>query len=68
MKVIYDQATDTLTLLLRDCPAAESDEIREGVIIDYDEKGLTCGIEILDALKKVADPREIAYEMKAKES
>lgn len=66
MKVIYDQDTDTLTLLFRECAVAESDEVREGVIIDYDDSGLACAIEILDASKKVSHPDGIAYEMKAK--
>jgi uncharacterized protein YuzE len=66
MKVIYDQDSDTLTLLLRECAVAESDEVREGVIIDYDNSGLTCAIEILDASQKVSNPDGIAYEMKAK--
>jgi uncharacterized protein YuzE len=34
MKVVYDPETDTLTLFLRDMPIAESDEIKEGLIID----------------------------------
>ncbi|NIW45586.1 MAG: DUF2283 domain-containing protein, partial [Gammaproteobacteria bacterium] len=42
MKVIYDQDTDTLTLLLRECAVTDSDEVREGVIIDYDGNGLAC--------------------------
>ncbi len=66
MKVIYDQDTDTLTVLLRECEVAESDEVREGVIIDYDAGGLACAIEILDASEKVSSPDGIAYEMKAK--
>lgn len=66
MKIIYDQDTDTLTVLFRECAVAESDEVREGVIIDYDESGLACAIEILDASEKVTHPHGIAYEMKAK--
>jgi uncharacterized protein YuzE len=66
MKITYDQDTDTLTVLLRECAVAESDEVREGIIIDYDESGMACAIEILDASEKVTDPDGIAYEMKAK--
>jgi uncharacterized protein YuzE len=54
------------SFLLRECAVAESDEVREGVIIDYDESGMACAIEILDASEKVSNPDGIAYEMKAK--
>lgn len=49
MKVDYDEATDTLTVLLRDAPVAESDEDKPGVILDYDDQGNLVSIEILDA-------------------
>ncbi len=39
MKARYDEATDTLTLILRDAPVAESDEDKPGVILDYAEDG-----------------------------
>lgn len=44
MKVTYDQATDTLTIVLKDgVPVAESDEDRGGAVLDYDaDGGLAC--------------------------
>ena len=40
MKVTYDQATDTLTIVLKDgVTVAESDEDRAGVVLDYDADG-----------------------------
>ncbi len=39
MKVNYDSDTDTLNLLFREEPVAESDELREGLIIDYGTDG-----------------------------
>ena len=66
MKVIYDQETDVLNLLFRDEPVAESDEIREGVIIDYGHDGKIVSVEVLDASEHVTEPRGIAYEMRSK--
>ncbi len=66
MKVIYDPDTDTLSLLLKDEPVAESDELREGLIIDYAHNGGIVAIEILDASEHVAEPRSIAYEMRGR--
>lgn len=49
MKARYDEATDTLTLILRDAPVAESDEDNPGVILDYGEDGSLVALEVLDA-------------------
>lgn len=59
MKVDYDEATDTLTVLLRDAPVAESDEDKPGVILDYDYQGNLVSIEILDASTRVTDPTSV---------
>jgi uncharacterized protein YuzE len=53
MKITYDSATDTLTLVLRDGPARISDEERSGVILDYDVDDRLVAIEILDASTRV---------------
>jgi len=49
MKARYDEATDTLTLILRDAPVAKSDEDNPGVILDYGEDGSLVALEVLDA-------------------
>jgi len=64
MKVVYDPETDTLTFLFRDEPVAGSDELREGLIIDYSADGRIVSMEVLDASQHVAEPRSIAYELR----
>jgi uncharacterized protein YuzE len=59
MKVNYDVKTDTLTVIFRDVPVAESDEEKPGVILDYDEEGNIVSIEVLDASRRVEDPRKV---------
>jgi YD repeat-containing protein len=63
MQVIYDGETDTLTIILADTPVAESDEDREGVILDYDAAGNLVSLEILDASRRVRLPTQIEYRM-----
>ena len=66
MKVIYDPDTDTLSLLFREEPVAESDELREGLIIDYDSGGRIVSVEVLNASEHVAEPQSIAYELRGR--
>jgi uncharacterized protein YuzE len=49
MKVIYDNETDTLSIILRAGKVAESDEVRKGLIFDYDKSGRLLSLELLDA-------------------
>ena len=56
MKVNYDAKTDTLTVIFREAPVAESDEGKPGVILDYDEAGNILAIEVLHASTRVEEP------------
>jgi len=49
MKITYDSATDTLTIVLRDAPVRLSEEEKSGVILDYDAGERLIAIEVLDA-------------------
>ncbi|MFQ5811059.1 MAG: DUF2283 domain-containing protein [Armatimonadota bacterium] len=64
MRVIYDRETDTLSIVLGQRPVAESDELREGLIVDYDQEGRIVSVEVLDASQHVADPGAMAFEYK----
>ncbi|MFO7674917.1 MAG: DUF2283 domain-containing protein [bacterium] len=61
MKVIYDPEVDVLRVVFRAGPVEESDEDKPGVIIDYDRDGNVVGIEILDASRRVENPRALDY-------
>jgi uncharacterized protein YuzE len=56
MRVRVDAGADAVYLDLTDRPVQESEEIAEGIIIDYDAQGHIVGIEILDASKGANDP------------
>jgi uncharacterized protein YuzE len=55
MKLTYDSKADALYLTLADTPSAKSDEIRPGVIIDYDDQGRVIGVEVLHVQKQFPD-------------
>ena len=53
MKVSYFPDTDSLYIDLSEQPSAESREISEGVVLDYDASGNLVGIDIDNASTKV---------------
>jgi uncharacterized protein YuzE len=61
MKVTYNPEPDTLRVLFRDAPIEESDEDKPGMILDYDKDGNVVGLEILDASKRMDNPRSVEY-------
>ncbi|MFH1923066.1 MAG: DUF2283 domain-containing protein [Planctomycetota bacterium] len=61
MKVTYDPEVDVLRIVLSEEPVEESDEEKPGVILDYDKAGNLVGLEILDASKRIANPRSLEY-------
>ena len=61
MKVTYDPEVDALTIILSDVAVEESDEAKPGVILDYDIEGNIVGLEILNASKRVDNPKAIDY-------
>jgi uncharacterized protein YuzE len=61
MKVVYDPEVDVLTITLSNAVIEESDEDKSGVILDYDAIGNLVGLEILDASKRVGNPRELEH-------
>jgi len=54
MKLSYFPDTDSLYIDLADRPSAESREISEGVVLDYDADGNLVGID-LDNVSSKAD-------------
>lgn len=48
MDIRYDEEVDALYIQLKKGKYYESDEIKDGFIVDYDKNGRIIGIEILD--------------------
>ena len=53
MKLNYFPETDSLYIDLSEQPSAESREISEGVVLDYDSRWNLVGIDIDNASRKV---------------
>jgi uncharacterized protein YuzE len=65
MKVTYDPEVDVLRIIFRSAPIEESDEDKPGVILDYDAEGNLVGLEVLNASRRVENPRGVDYAVTA---
>ncbi len=55
MRVRIDQQVDAVYLDLTGREIESSEEVADGIILDYDKEGHLVGIEILDASTKAGD-------------
>ncbi len=62
MEIEYDPAADVLYVRVREGSVAESEELEDGIIVDFDRNGRVVGIEILNAKKRKIDINKIVFE------
>ncbi|MBI4932108.1 MAG: DUF2283 domain-containing protein [Bacteroidetes bacterium] len=53
MKLHYYSDTDSLYIDFSAKPSVESEEVREGVVIDFDKEGNIAGVDIQHASEKL---------------
>jgi uncharacterized protein YuzE len=53
MRISYYPGTDSLYIDLSSKPSADSREVSDGVVLDYDEDGNLAGIDIDEASTKL---------------
>jgi len=61
MRITYDPVVDVLRILFSNAAIEESDEEKPGITLDYDKGGNIVGMEILDASRRVENPRAVEY-------
>ena len=54
MKIEYSHTADALYVYFREVEAARSDDIAEGVVVDFDAQDQIVGVEILDASSRLS--------------
>ena len=62
MRIHYDKTQDALYLRFSENPYYQSEEVKEGIIFDYDKNGEIIGLEILDVSKNL--PRKFLSSLK----
>ncbi len=66
MRMRVDHGADAIYLDLTDRPIKDSEEVVDGIVVDYDDEGRIVGIEILDASKRTNNPevlKQFSFEM-----
>ena len=54
MRIHHDAAADALYVRFAETPVVDSEEVRPGIVVDYDVDGRIVAVEILDAAERVA--------------
>jgi uncharacterized protein YuzE len=62
MRVRVDHKADAVYLNLIDREIAESEEVADGIVVDYDAEGRIVGLEILDASRRTV-LRQFSFEL-----
>jgi len=67
VKLSYDPNADALYLRLNPVAVVESEEVRPGVVLDFDARGEVVGVEILSVKKRLPEgaPRQWEVEVDA---
>ena len=65
MKVHFDEKTDALYFRLDDSKIVESEEVKPGIVLDYNDKNQVVGVEILNVKERVpeASLKEMKFEV-----
>jgi uncharacterized protein YuzE len=53
MRIHYDEKVDALYLRLDNSKVVESDEVKPGIVLDFNAKNQVVGIEVLDFKRRV---------------
>jgi uncharacterized protein YuzE len=54
IRIRYDEKVDALYILLEDSEIIESDEVRPGIVLDFNADNQVVGIEVLDVKRRIS--------------
>ena len=52
MKLSYDVETDSLYIHLSETPSTDSDEVTDGIVLDFSASGVLVGIDVQNASQR----------------
>jgi uncharacterized protein YuzE len=57
MRLEFDEKADALYLRLDEESVVESEEVKPGIVLDFNKAGVVVGVEFLDVSKRMPDKR-----------
>ena len=65
MRLHYDEKADALYLRLDDSEVVDSEEVKPGIVLDFNDQNEVVGIEVLDLKRRVpkADLKQLKVEV-----
>ena len=54
MRMRYDEKVDALYIRLADSKVVESEEVKPGIVLDFNARNQVVGIEVLDLKRRVS--------------
>lgn len=66
MKIEFDRKADAMYIHLAAGVVDDSEEVRPGVVLDFDANSRVLGIEMLEVSRRADNPRETGFEPLAK--
>ena len=65
MRIHYDEKADALYLRFDDSKVVDSEEVKPGIVLDFNAENQVVGIEVLDLKRRVpkADPKQLKVEV-----
>jgi uncharacterized protein YuzE len=65
MRIRYDKEVDALYLRFDDSSVVESEEVKPGIVVDFNAEGQVVGVEVLDFKRQVppADLKGLKFDV-----
>lgn len=65
MRLHYDEKADALYLRLDDSKVVDSEEVKPGIVLDFNDQNEVVGIEVLDLKRRIpkADLKQLKLEL-----
>lgn len=65
MRLKFDETADALYLRLDEAAIVESEEVKPGIVLDFNKDGVVVGVEFLDVSMRIPDKQLKNFEFEA---
>ncbi len=65
MRLKFDETADALYLRLNEAAIVECEEVKPGIVLDFNKDGVVVGVEFLDVSMRIRDKQLKNFEFEA---